>query len=394
MKYTIFLRTDKPNKSGLHPVCLRIIINRKPKLYTLPIHVKKCDWSEVKTCVLRSDIQHANKNALILKSRQKADSVLEFALMNDIPLTLDDFDYQFKNRFEKTSFESFARQLIEERVNDYAPETIRSYKSYLTKLKQFRNELTFKDINTKLFIVSYEKYMKQTLKNDINTVWKSLSYFKSVLNEAKNRKLINHNAFEAHKLTKVQGKREYLTINELQSVENLMNSEVVTGKIKDALKCFLFACYTGIRLSDLKKLTYANIVKSDYENTENEIVSDLFIEYSPQKTKHSSNIGVKNLLIKKAVSLLDLSQTPETKIFRVLHGQNLNEYIRKLMDLVGITKHISIHCARHTFATMLCTKGVPIATISKLVGHTDARTTMIYAKIIDSSKVDAMRTLE
>ena len=143
-------------------------------------------------------------------------------------------------------------------------------------------------------------------------------------------------------------------------------------------------CFTGLRLSDVRSLTWGKIVKAPDGKT-------LYIRIKMQKTQKLINVP----LSKEAVDCLNPKENPEEPIFTLPTGtSNIERNIEKWMQNAHIDKHITYHCSRHTAATMLLTLGADIYTTSKLLGHANVNTTAIYAKIVDQKKVETVNLVD
>ena len=171
--------------------------------------------------------------------------------------------------------------------------------------------------------------------------------------------------------------REFLTLEELQAAVEV---DCDMPKLKTA---FIFSCLTGLRWSDIKKLTWSEIQQS----------KDLghYIRFTQQKTK-----GVETQPVsEQAIDLLGERQEPAERVFKDLKYSSWhNLKLQQWMMRAGITKSISFHCARHTYATLQITAGTDIYTVSKLLGHRELKTTQIYAKIIDNKKREAANKIQ
>ena len=197
-----------------------------------------------------------------------------------------------------------------------------------------------------------------------NTVIKSVKVIKTFLNRAVDQGLITENPIKKYKLGTIEGNREFLTQVELESLEKLYNKNELKPSELNVLRYFIFCCYTGLRYQDIKDLRYSNIVNNKY------------ISVEMKKTKEYVNIP----LIEKAKALIPEGKFDKQKVFRVLSDQPTNRYLKTIMISAGIKKKISFHCARHTFATISKSQGIDYDVISKILGHSDIKTTKIYTK--------------
>ena len=175
-----------------------------------------------------------------------------------------------------------------------------------------------------------------------------------------------------------ESQREFLTIEEVQQLEA---TDSPYPHIKQA---FLFACYTGLRCSDVRSITWGKIVK---DGEKYRLHTVMF------KTKRPFYIP----LSKKAMQWMPErgDKTDDELIFENIPVQvNTKLYLQPWLDRAGITKPITFHCSRHTFGTMMLTLGADIYTTSKLMGHTKVEVTQIYAKIINKKKDDAVSLID
>ncbi len=379
----IYLRTDHKNKNGSQSICIRLIINRRKKDVSLKIYVNKKDWNFSRKLVNKSDPYYQRKNKLIKKYKNKAENIVDDFFFNDKTLTFDDFLKLLKNKeYSDNSFMEFVTDKIAKK--DFARETLRTYKSQITKLKQFRKDILFSEINLS-FVKAYKAFMLKTLKNNSNTANKSLAMLKTFVNWGIEDKLIKDNPFEQIKITKGKGKREHLSLNELEKLEELYFKNDMNYRMLNVLRYFLFACYTGLRYTDVKGLKYRHIKKRFLKGDEIQFV-DLQM--------HKTNLNVSIPIIKKALDLMPKKITTEQLVFRVLSNQKTNQYLKEVIKLAGIEKNITFHCARHTLATTGLEMGIPIEVVSKILGHTEIKMTQIYAKVNDGLKYKEMLKLD
>lgn len=226
-----------------------------------------------------------------------------------------------------------------------------------------------------------EKF-RDYLSNSIgpNTVRLYLACVNIALNRAVKDKIILINPLRfVDRVKKVESERVYLTLEELQQLTR------VKGTDAEIKRAFLFACYTGLRYSDLSKLTWKQVCLNGTRHK---------LEFRQQKTGSFEYFP----LSQTAYEILtngqaDIIHLPETKVFTLPHRSKYNEKLKRLGKAAGLSKNLTSHVGRHTFATLMLTQGVDIYTVSKLLGHKSLSTTQIYAKIIDKKKDDAVDML-
>jgi len=377
MYYTkIVLRTDYTKKDGTSPVRLRLTIGGQVNYYTLPITVNKNDWNFNKDTVKKTDCNYLRKNILIKKYLNKAEDIVYQFVISDKKLTFDNFNQLYKIDYQQNSFFEFMKSLIDTEISKTLSKgTANNYRSQTSKIKKFRNDLYFNEIDA-TFIRSYEAYMYSELSNQKSTANKTLIWLKNVMNKAIEKGIIKENPFVVSKikLQRIKGNRIALTLQEVDKLNELFQQNVLSKGKQNVLRYFLFACYTGIRVGDLSVLKFSDIKQFDGKE---------FISIIMHKTNEPVNIP----LVNKAKELIIKKRIANDTVFDVLTDQPANRYLKEIMKMVHIDKSISFHCSRHTFATVGFNRlGIPIEVISKILGHTDIKTTMIYCAI-DNEKL-------
>ncbi len=371
--FKIFLRSDFQRKDGLFPIYLRVIIDRRKKDYSLNVAIPEELW-DGKHDKIKKSLRYKSDdlNAVLSKTRMKVEKILLDARLSEKRLTLEAFDRLYSQKtLDYSSFYEYTTEFIRERKHKFSSDTCRTYASQVTKLKKFKPELRFADMSID-FLKLYDVYMISKLKNKTNTHYKSMAFIKTVWFQAMKDGLVTENIFKNFPLKKKQGNRSFLDMEELRLLEALLSANILDSQL-NVLKYFLFACYTGLRFLDIKNLRHTNLVEGD------------ILQIEMHKTKDIVRIP----LIDRAKRLIEPGFENQP-VFRVSTNQVTNRNLKELMELAGIKKTISFHCARHTFATISIDLGLPLEVISKLLGHKDLKTTQIYAKILDSVKVKEM----
>lgn len=225
------------------------------------------------------------------------------------------------------------------------------------------------------------KFTEQPLSGITQKVY--FAMFNTMLKKAVRDEIIPRNPIDlidtGTKIKAPESERVYLDISELKK---MAASE---PKDKSTKQAFMFSCFTGLRISDIRQLKWEDIE----EYTDEDGNSRYRMIKRMQKTQRIITYS----LSKEAVSWLP-EQTGELVFDKLVCAPNLNAQIKKWAESCGITKNVSFHTARHTFATMMLTLGADIYTTSKLLGHSRISTTEIYAKIIDKKKDEAVELID
>lgn len=311
-------------------------------------------------------------NQFIAQSHaQEAQEILfDYEIKNKV-LTFELFNQEFHNK-KTDCFYSFVLQELEnsKKTHYYREVSVKHHLTEVNKLKKYRPNLNFQDI-TVHFLTNYEGYLRNVLHNHTNTIHKSLKFIRTFINRARNLDIITDYVFSKYPLKTVSTQRDFLTPDELKELEELMKRDL-PKHLKSVLGIFLFACYTGLRYQDIKSLKYDDI-------QDEKIIIRM----------HKTNDIVSIPIIKRAALLIP-KQKLNPLVFRVLSNQVINRHLKTMVGLTSIKKQLTFHCARHTFATVGLTLGIQVEVISKMLGHKDLKTTMIYAKVADAVKVKEM----
>lgn len=257
-----------------------------------------------------------------------------------------------------------------------------NWMSALTYLENYTNgKIKFADVNER-FIEDFKDYLlntqsiKSTKRKETLSQNSAVSYFnkiKATLKQAFKDGILQVDlSGRIESIKPAETRREYLTLEEL-------NKLAKTPCNDEALKrAALFSALTGLRFSDIYNLVWGEIEYIEGQG--------YYIKFQQQKTK-----GIETLPISdQAFVLLDNPQGRGNNVFMGLktasyHRKDLSDWIKE----AGITKHITFHCFRHTFATLQMFSGTDIFTVSKMLGHREIKTTQIYTKIVDEAKREA-----
>jgi site-specific recombinase XerD len=262
---------------------------------------------------------------------------------------------------------------------DFAAGTALRYKTAKSHIEDYikfeykLKDIPVKDVDNK-FITGFEYYLKTERNCAHNTAIKYITNFKKIVRIAYANDWISKDPFFNWKARLKTVDREFLNEDEIQS---LINKEFHIPRLGQVRDIFIFSCFTGLAYADVKKLTKSNIVIG--------IDGNKWINTKRTKTNTVSNIPVlpnTQTVIEKYANHKEVIY--DNKLLPVLSNQKMNAYLKEIADICGITKNLTFHLARHTFATTITlTNGVPIESVSKMLGHKSLKTTQHYAKILD-----------
>ena len=390
------LRTDKVNKKNECPIHFRIIKDRKISYlasgFMIPVDMWDAEKNKVKS-------KHANSkrfnSTLSNRFAEIQDQVFEHDTNNKSVTSRQLRDKVFGKK--PTDFFSFADTIVETYLTDGKIGSYDKNKAIIAKLKKFvkNTNIAFQDI-TPVFLTKYEKHLKVHHSNSINTIHKDLKFIRKLFNDAYRLDYIEHNIipFNKFKLKTEKTQRIFLDEFELKRIDNL--ELTANSKICLHRDMFVFASYAGgLRVSDMLQLQWKH-----FDGTN--------INFTIKKTDNQLSIKVPNKGLEILNKYMPQKIDKNAYIFKML-PQNLNldnpidvdsaissatAYINKNLKIIAekaeITKPLSFHISRHTWATRASKKGLSLEKISKLMGHSSIKETQIYAKIVSSELDKAM----
>ena len=372
----VFVRTIS-NKEVSHRLYLRIVFGKQKKDYSLGIKISDPTKFDSAKNQIKGGADALNSNILIQQMLNKANKILHDADIQGEKISADKFEQLFKdNGINNDSFIEFARAEVKFMQSQVSDGYYRHMESEVNKLEKYKLHISFSDLNYE-FLRAYERYLLVTLKNNMNTIGSAMKRIKTLIVIAIRKEKMSKNPFDDYKIKSEPVNRNFLTIDELKKLNEIYDKNVLPAYLQKVLCYFLFSCYCGLRYTDVYNLMFEDIQINQGE---------YFIGIEQHKTSDRVYIPLK----KRALQLIGEVEGKSGKIFKVNTNQVTNRFIKEIMDIAVINKEISFHCSRHTFATVALSIGIDIKTISSLLGHTDLKTTQIYAKVLMSSKSAAM----
>jgi integrase/recombinase XerC len=377
--YTI-LRNEQA-ETGKSVLYLCVAIGKKRKYYSLKKAIDPKFWDKNSHQVKAREGNSTFLNNYIRDMEKKILEIFQYFRIEDKPLTLETFhNYYKKGGIDiSRSFYEFFENEYEIQKKTISKSALEVYRKMKNKLISFAPNLTLAEVDYD-FITRFEAYLLGECNLNRNTASKTLSIFRTYINSAYHKGFIKSYPFAKFKIKKGVSNRTYLTELEVRAITDL---RLYNDGEANAQEMFLFACYTGLRFSDLINIGWDNI--QDISNGKGEISKILSFENI--KTRQITEIP----LIKEALGILQKKDKTDKHIFKKITNQKLNEHLKTIQEKAGITKNLTAHMARHTFATLALTKGIDIATVSSLLGHTNLKTTQIYAKVINYKKIEEMK---
>jgi site-specific recombinase XerD len=391
----LFIRKLRSNARGEAAIYLRITVDGKTAEISTKCYVNPQHWNPQKGRVKgngeKARILNQSIDHLELLARQKYNELKD----QGQPVTA----LSIKNRMlgveeKKHSLMSvFAyhnAQMKAQVGKEFAAGTLQRYEITFRLVREFMeqryqcSDIYLSDLKYE-FITELEYYFKTVRSCSHNTTTKYLTNVRKIVNIALKNDWLANDPFKRMRFSLKEVKRDYLTSEELQVI---INKPFPTARLALVRDLFVFSCYTGLAYSDIKKLSLNEISRG--------LDGEYWLFTERLKTGSSSHVP----LLPIAIQLIEQYRSHpaannQNKVFPVLSNQKMNAYLKEIGDVCGIHKNITFHIARHTFATTITlSNGIPMETVSSMLGHKNLRTTQIYAKVIQQKVSKDMKMLK
>jgi site-specific recombinase XerD len=391
---SFYLRNDKIDSRGRTPIYMRITVNGKRADISTHRKIEPNRWNKAgKAKGNKDDIKQLNSYLDILRNKIydiRADLIQRDELVS---AEIIKNEYNGQGKKGKTLIEVFEyhNQKLKELVGkDYAPATHKRYETTLQHVKGFlkykyrTNDIYLTQLDHE-FVTELEYFFKIHHKCNHNTAAKYIKNLKKVVNLAVKNDWLAKDPFAKYNIHIKEVKRDYLEQEELSLIEEKDIRIERLDVIRDA---FVLACYTGYAYAEIEDLAPEDIVKG--------IDGEYWIVKYRLKTDTRSSVP----LLPQALRVIEkykehpLALT-RNKVIPIPSNQKVNVYLKELATICGINKNLTFHMARHTFATTVTlTNGVPIESVSQMLGHKNIRTTQIYAKVVEKKVSEDMLILK
>jgi len=368
----LFVNEKTIKKDGTVAVYAQVHIANKSIKINTGVSVELAKFDRVKGRVKGTDKATNEKNLIIDRCLSSINQIFVRYHLQNRPLTADLLIREYRNPSLYVDFYAFLDKQIIERVKnkDIGAITEKHHRVLLNKLKEFKTSMSFAEIDIKM-ITQFRNFCRVTKENDVNTVHKMLSYWQTYMNIAKSEEIISVNPFDNVQLKRIEPQRIYLTEDELKLLVENYDNEPLAEHLRRTLRHFLFMCFTGLRVSDFIRL-------------KNENVQENVLKFIPHKTNSKKRKELHVPLIEKAKQLIHDECATGDFLFQTISEQKMNEQLKDIANLLPVKKQITNHSARHTFATLFLEKTSDVASLQKLLGHSNIRETMIYVHIGNS----------
>lgn len=391
---SFFIKKDRL-KNGQYPVYTRITVDGERRDFSLKEWVPVNGWDENHGRAKRASPELTRLNSYMEEVRGKIMHEYREIILNNKKVTAELLKRKFFGLDEnsKTLLEliDYHNTHMQEKL---ARGTLKNYyttKRYVQKFlkeKKKRADIYLSELSYQ-FLLEFEQFVRSTPLKDFdpcsnNGLMKHMERLKKVANLAVKTEWLSKNPFELYKLSFKKYDRQFLNESELKAIEESTLSHQALDLTRDL---FVFSCYTGLAPVDLRKATPGNIITG--------VDGELWLHTERAKTKTIVNVP----LLPQAIRLIEkYSNHPVAQrkgsLFPLPSDQEINRNLKVIAGICHVDKHMTFYLSRHTFATTVTlNNGVPLETVSKMMGHTKFSTTQIYARILNKKIGEDMAVL-
>jgi site-specific recombinase XerD len=390
-----YLRKSRENKKGEAPVYMRVTVegNRIDLTTNRFIHPDK--WSTEAAAMKGNSEEARTFNTYLSTLKNKVLKHINNLEIQGVEITADTLKALMigapQNKKSLVEVFRYHNKRLESLIGKgYAIATYKKYVYTLGKLEAYightysKSDILLTNLNH-AFITGFEFYLRTNNKLDTNTTMKYIKNLKKVVREAIANEWLDRDPFARFKCTHKESSRTFLSQQELDAI---IKKEFTIPRLSQVRDIFVFSCYTGLAYSDIEKLTPDDVRLG--------IDGEKWITINRRKTDTRSSIP----LLPQALQIVERYKDDPVannsgKLLPVISNQKMNAFLKEIATLCYVNKNLTYHMARHTFATTVTlTNGVPIETVSKMLGHTNIKTTQIYSKVVDSKVSQDMRNLK
>lgn len=394
----LFWLYSSRSKNGKAPIYARISVNGKKLNISLKRRIQINEWDSNKQRVKSSSIHAKSTNQYLDEFYSGLFHSFQQLRIEGKHITPQNIKARFMDE-ELDNPHFTMKELVAYHNSNMFPKlhgntsrlylTSQKYIFLFLKMKLKKDDIRLDELNYK-FILDFENFLRRHKPNHYqkqignNAVMKHIQRLRKMVSLAYRLEWIDKDPFRQFKQRLTPTNRESLGSEELQAIEEL---ELKSKRLKTVRDLFVFSCYTGVCYTDLMLLTEDNVVMG--------LDKKYWIITKRQKTQNP----VKIPLLRKALHLIErYKEDPRSVInstlFPRISNQKMNAYLKEIASEAKIKKNLTFHMARHTFATTVTlTNGVPIETISKMLGHRKLTTTQIYAKVLERKVGEDMEVL-
>lgn len=389
-----FIRRTRLLKNGEAPIGLRITVNGQRAELQIKRSVRQEHWNAQRGCAIGKDRKTLELNQYLESVRTKIYQIHRELVEENRPINAEILIRNFNGKGESPKmllevFREHNKKYRDLLGRDYVKGTVLRYERTVRYLEEMLlskyglEDIPMKDL-TNEFILNFEHFVKVEKNCAQNATVKYLKNLKKVTRLALVNKWMTDDPFVNIHFHQTQSNRDFLTEEELNRI---IDKQFEIPRLETVRDIFVFCALSGLAFTDIQHL------KPEHVTQDNN--GDYWIRKPREKTNNMCNIpllDIPRMIAEKYKNHPDCIK--KGVVLPVPSNQRMNSYLKEIADICGIKKDLTTHIARHTFACIAIANKVSMESIAKMLGHTDIRTTKIYAKLMDRTVLEEMDTLK
>ena len=389
------IKKAKLLKNGEAPICMRITVNKRVAEVMIKRSIPIDLWNQKKECSKGKDRVAAELNHYINTVRAKVLQIHRELEIDNKPITADIIKDCFygRDKVQRSLLEVYAEHNEKCRAligKEYTESTVTKFDTSINRLKEYirsnyhRDDIMLAELDGQ-FIRDFDFWLKTDKHCQNNSALKHLKNLKKVIRIALANDWIKKDPFYGIHFKQDEVNVEFLSREEL---DILMNKEFTIKRLEQVRDVFVFCCFTALAFVDVQQLSREHLIKDNN--------GALWIRKARQKTNQMCNVPVLSIPQRILRKYEDNAECIKKGVLLpVISNQRMNAYLKEIADVCGIAKRLTTHVARHTAATVVfLANDVSMENVSKILGHSNIRTTQHYARILDSSIIRDMINVE
>lgn len=389
-----YVRKSQKTRNGLVPVHFRITVNGERIDQSLQKYVEVARWGAAAGKMKGNTPEARQLNTYLDALKAKVLKTEREMVQDGQIITFEAFREKWFGTAERPRmlleiFQEHNNQVLALIGKEFAQATFTRFntsKDHVAAFLQWKYEIRDIDISRLNFefVSDYEFWLKTQKNCGHNTTLKYIADLRKVINNCIRKGWLVRDPFLGFKMTRHEVDKDFLTEDELQTI---FSKDFETDRLNQVRDVFIFSCFTGLAYADVQKLKRTEIARG--------IEGDYWIFTKRQKTETASRIPLLPVPLQILEKYKDHPDCTITgKILPIPSNQKMNAYLKEIANICKINKKLTFHIARHTFATTVTlSNGVPMESVSKMLGHKNLKTTQHYAKILDRKVSDDMKLL-
>ncbi len=388
------VRKTKLLKNGEASICLRITLNGQRAETFVKRSIELSQWDAAKGRARGKDRKSRELNHFLDTIQSDLLAIFDEMTREGEPVSAMILKRKITGEAEtqRQLCETFAQYNVKvrERVGvDYVECTVLRHERTQRYLGEYINgkynmeDIPLVSVNRE-FITGFEHFLKINKSCSSNTIVSYMKCFKKVMHNAIANKWLTCDPFIGVRFKQTKTNRAFLTEAEVQQI---IDKDIAISRLRDVRDVFIFCCFTGLAFTDVKHLRSEHIMQDSK--------GEVWIQKPREKTNNMCSIP----LLKIPQMILERHKDhprciKDGTMLPVLSNQRMNSYLGEIADICGITKGLTTHIARHSFACLALANNVSMASIAKMLGHADIRTTQIYARMLNDTVSAEMATMK